>query len=264
MPKNSLIFHLLRPQIWPLLLLIGANILIIAPISPILRYTAALMLLAFLPGWVWLHPFFDPQRDNNPSQTSPLLDIPERFTLAIDLSLALTIFGSMFAVYLPGPLNLSQLLIMIDLLSAAGLVAIWWQSRSLPPPLPRSPAPVLSPALLSLTILLLLAALLRLPRLGYAEFHEDEAEALMLGVRLLQGEDYALFLHRKGPAQMLVPLTFWLLTGHISETLARFPFALSSILSVAALFFMGWRWFNWQAGAIAGLLWAINGYAIAF
>ncbi|HXV97108.1 MAG TPA: DUF1616 domain-containing protein, partial [Anaerolineae bacterium] len=91
MPKNSLIFHLLRPQIWPLLLLIGANILIIAPISPILRYTAALMLLAFLPGWVWLHPFFDPQRDNNPSQTSPLLDIPERFTLAIGLSLALTI-----------------------------------------------------------------------------------------------------------------------------------------------------------------------------
>jgi hypothetical protein len=86
----------------------------------------------------------------------------------------------------------------------------------------------------------------------------------MLGVRLLQGEDYALFLHRKGPAQMLVPVTFWLLTGRITETLIRFPFALSSILSAITLFFMGRRWFSWQAGLLAGLLWVINGYAIAF
>jgi hypothetical protein len=237
-----------HPYLWPLLLTIVANGLIIANTAPALRYAAALMLLALLPGWVWLHFFF-----KQPT------DILERFTVAIGLSLALTIFGAMFAVYLPGPLTTSQLLISNDIIIVVGLVTAWWrQHQVLLPLFPHRRA------LAVFVILMILAAALRLPRLGYAEFHEDEAEALMLGVRLLQGEDYALFLHRKGPAQMLLPVAFWLLTGRTTELMARFPFALSSILSVATLFFLGRRWFNWQAGAVAGLLWAINGYAIGF
>jgi hypothetical protein len=174
----------------------------------------------------------------------------------------------MFAVYLPGPLDLPRLLFIINAVIIAGLVVIWRQ-HNIPNPPTHQPPPSSSPRLLVSSFLLLaalflLAAFLRLPRLSYAEFHEDEVEALMLGVRLMQGEDYALFLHRKGPAQMLVPLAFWLLTGQITETMARFPFALSSILSVATLFFIGRRWFNWQAGAITALLWAVNGYSIAF
>lgn len=257
MSRNSASFHLSHPLLWPLPLLIGANALIITPTPPGLRYVAALTLLAFLPGWVWLHALFDP-----PSQKSSRLDIAERFILAIGLSLALTILGAMYAVYLPGPLAVSQLLLLLDTITLAGLAAIWWQNR------PSASRPLhsrsLAPSVIILVVLLLLTAALHLPRLGYAEFHEDEAEALMLGVRLMQGEDYALFLHRKGPAQMLVPLAFWLLSGQITEGLARFPFALSSILSAAALFIIGRRWFNGPAGAMAALLWAINGYAIAF
>ncbi|MBI1879029.1 MAG: glycosyltransferase family 39 protein [Chloroflexi bacterium] len=238
------------------------------PAFPGLRYVAALILLAFLPGWVWLQALFAPSPPNDEPKTPTLLDLLERLTLAIGLSLALTIVGTMFAVYLPGTFTLLQLLITINVLILTGLVVIWWQQRFTlyalrftlhalrftPNTLP----------IITLLVLLLLAATLRLPRLGYAEFHEDEAEALMLGVRLMQGEDYALFLHRKGPAQMLIPLAFWLLTGQITEAMARFPFALSSILSVATLFFIGRRWFNGQTGAIAALLWAINGYGVAF
>ncbi len=267
MPKNSAPFHPLHPLLWPLLLLIGANALVITPAFPGLRYVSALTLLAFLPGWIWLQVLLPPSPLNDEPKTPRPLDLPERLTLAIGLSLALTIIGVMFAVYLPGTLNLLQLLIVVNIFILAGWVAIWRRQRSPASPPPRPPASPLrltASLLILLVTLLLLAAALRLPRLGYAEFHEDEAEALMLGVRLMQGEDYALFLHRKGPAQMLVPLVFWLLTGHITETLARFPFALSSILSVATLFFLGRRWFNWQAGAIAGLLWAVNGYAIGF
>lgn len=237
-----------QPYIWPLLLLIVANGSIIADISPGLRYATGLVLLSFLPGWVWLQAFFD-----KPS------DLAERVTIAIGLSLALTILGAMFAVYLPGPLSLSQLLVIVNTIVMTGLVALWWPKRSLTPKLFLS-----SHSIFILLALLLMAAALRLPNLGYAEFHEDEAEALMLGVRLFQGEDYALFLHRKGPAQMLIPVTFWLFSGRITEVLARFPFALSSMLSVMTLFFIGRRWFSWQAGLIAGLLWAINGYAIGF
>ncbi|MBN1995186.1 MAG: glycosyltransferase family 39 protein [Anaerolineae bacterium] len=218
----------------------------IKPIPPELRYAAVLILLAFLSGWVWLQAF-----------SVRLDDMAERLVLAIGLSLALTTLAAMLAVYLPGPLTDSQLLIINNVLIGGGLIIIWRQRGGTRSPVARN-------FTLIFVALVILAAALRLPRLGYAEFHEDEAEALMLGVRLLQGEDYALFLHRKGPAQMLTPVSFWLLTGRLDETLARFPFAFSSILSATTLFFMGRRWFNWPAGLIAGLLWAVNGYAIGF
>jgi hypothetical protein len=244
-----------QPHLWPLLLLAVADGLIVANAPPGLRFSAALILLMFLSGWVWLQALFDRPAD-------PF----ERLMLAAGLSLALTILTAMGAVYLPGPLTAGQILIVSNAQIIAAPAIIWWRQSTRPGPetIIPSRSPILRPDIIILIGLLLLAALLRLPRLGYAEFHEDEAEALMLGVRLFQGEDYAIFLHRKGPAQMLLPVTFWLLTGHIDETLARFPFALSSMLSVATVFLIGRRWFGWPVGATAGLLWAINGFAIAF
>ncbi len=232
--------------ILPIALLIAADGLILAQIDP-LRPIATLILLAFLPGWLWLQYF------------NPPVDGPERITLAVGLSLALTIAVTMLTVYLPGPLSATQLLVVVNGIILGGLLMNQHAGKSA-----YEKSPLSSQILIALALLLLLAAALRLPRLGYAEFHEDEAEALMLGVRLFQGEEYALFLHRKGPAQMLLPVAFWLFNGGITEMLARLPFALSSILSVATLFFMGRRWFNWQVGFAAGLLWAINGYSIAF
>jgi hypothetical protein len=239
--------RLAQSYLWPLFVFIAANLLLLAQRGPALTYLAALVLLAFLPGWIWLGVFFEQP-----------VECGERLALAVGLSLALTIFSMMGVVYWPGSLRATPVLIVINVTILVGLAALWRRAGAVS-------APACSPALLwAMLLLLLLAAALRLPRLGYAEFHEDEAEALMLGVRLLQGEDYALFLHRKGPAQMLLPVAFWLLTGQIDESLARFPFALSSLLSVITLFFIGRRWFNWQAGLIAALLWAINGYAIGF
>ncbi|MCB0167191.1 MAG: glycosyltransferase family 39 protein, partial [Anaerolineae bacterium] len=242
---SKLISHRL---LWPTVLLMAANGLILTQAPLILRFPAALLLLAFLPGWAWAQGLVDPS-----------LDLIERLTLAVGLSLALSIFGALFTVYLPGPITLGQLLLTLNAITIIGLGVAAWQHRA--------GASALSMRWfipLSLILLLALAAALRLPRLGYAEFHEDEAEALMLGVRLLQGEDYAIFLHRKGPAQMLLPVAGWLLSDRLTETLARWPFALSSLFSVAAIFILGRRWFNWQIGLIAALLWAINGYAIAF
>ncbi|MCB0192741.1 MAG: glycosyltransferase family 39 protein [Anaerolineae bacterium] len=234
--------------LWPIILLMAANGLILTQAPLILRYPAALLLLVVLPGWVWTQNLVD-----------HTLDRIERITLAVGLSLALSIFGSLLAVYLPGPLTVSHLLTTLDAIIIIGLGVNLWQHRADTAPL--SPHWLIP---LSLVLVLMLAAALRLPRLGYAEFHEDEAEALMLGVRLLQGEDYAIFLHRKGPAQMLLPVAGWLLSDRISETLTRLPFALSSLFSVAAIFILGRGWFNKQVGLIAALLWAINGYGIAF
>ncbi|MCB0209595.1 MAG: glycosyltransferase family 39 protein [Anaerolineae bacterium] len=243
----SNLFH--QKLLWPTLLLVATDALILGHAPLFLSYPAAILLLMFLPGWVWGQFFFADRRN-----------IPERITLAVALSISLTVFGSLFTVYLPGTMSLHQLLIVINGVIIVGLGVDGWVHRATTPP-----ASVLNFLLPStLIFVLLLAAALRLPRLGYAEFHEDEAEALMLGVRLLQGEDYAIFLHRKGPAQMLLPVAGWLLSDRITETLARLPFALSSLFSVAALFILGRYWFNKQVGLIAALLWAINGYAIAF
>lgn len=248
-----------QPYLWPLVLLIAADSLIIATSGPPTRYAAALTLLLFLPGWVWVEAFFN-----------PLLNLAERLVLAIGLSLALTVFGAMLAAYLPGPISEAKLLVITNSITLVGLGVVWYQNyqqRQSTNQHPLKHNPLLFTNyqfLLTLLLLILLAAALRLPRLGYAEFHEDEAEALLLGTRLFQGEDYALFLHRKGPAQMLLPVSFWLLTNRLTEALARFPFALNSILSVVTLFFIGRRWFGLWPGAIAAGLWAINGYAIAF
>jgi hypothetical protein len=233
--------------IWPPVLLAAADFIILVSTQPDLRFGAALVLLLFLPGWVWIR-----------GLAGHALTLLEQVALAVGLSLALLIFGAMVAVYWPGPISPQKLLVMSNLATVAGLIVYKFNAKTQRPEAPKVFVGV------SILLVVLLAASLRLPRLGYAEFHEDEVEALMLGVRLFQGEDYALFLHRKGPAQMLVPVSIWLLTGRITESLARFPFALSSTLSVVVIFLIGKRWVSWQAGAVAALLWASNGYAIAF
>ena len=153
------------------LLLVADALALFAP-WPGLRYLAALSLFAFLPGFIWLQALFE-----QPPEPE------ERLTLSVGLSLALTILGVMVVVYWPGPLQKSQLLAVSNLLVGTGLAVMAWQRKI--------PSSLLTPAFKPLvwaTVLALFlgAALLRLPRLGYAEFHEDEAEALMLGVRLLQ------------------------------------------------------------------------------
>ena len=182
--------------------------------GPRRRSRAAALLL---PGWAWLEAWLPDFREG-----------VWRIILAAGLSLILTSLGTLYLSYLPGPLTEGHLLALCALLT-------------LPPwavALRRRPAPLIWPdrrLALLLGVVLVLAAALRLPRLGYAEFHEDEVEVTSLATRTIGGEDYAVFLHRKGPEQMLPPLAGWLLAGRITEGWARLPFALAGLLGVAAL-----------------------------
>jgi 4-amino-4-deoxy-L-arabinose transferase-like glycosyltransferase len=115
-----------------------------------------------------------------------------------------------------------------------------------------------------LLIVLATAAAMRLPRLGYAEFHEDEVEVTSLAVRAIYGEDYAVFLHRKGPVQMVVPLAGWLMTDRITEGWARLPFATASLLAVLTVTLFTYGVAGWWGGLATGLLLAFNGYFLAF
>ncbi|RME44086.1 MAG: hypothetical protein D6796_12235 [Caldilineae bacterium] len=210
------------------------------------RAAAATLLLFFLPGWAWLEAW--------PAAPRRVL---WRLVLAFSLSLSLTGLGTLYLAYLPGPLTKAHL---AGLLAAITLPPVLIALRRRPQPL-EWPAPKFW---IPLLLLLLLAAGLRLPMLGYAEFHEDEVEVTSLAAQTLGGTDYAVFLHRKGPLQMLVPLSGWLAADRITEGWARFPFALASLMGLLAVALLVCRVAGPAAGLTAGLLLALNGYSLVF
>jgi hypothetical protein len=231
---------------WPLWLWAGATLGIVLANWFEVRVVAASLFLFFLPGWAWLEAFSSEPQDGM-----------WRILVAAGLSLGLTSLGTLYLAYLPGPLTEQHVLIMGTVLTLLPLATAFRRQRE----------PLTWPdrrLWLLLLLVLGLAVMLRLPRLGYAEFHEDEVEVTSLVVRAIKGEDYAVFLHRKGPEQMLVPLAEWLLAGRITEGSARLPFALASILGVITVSMLAAQVAGRIGGLTAGLLLALNGYFVAF
>ena len=90
-------------------------------------------------------------------------------------------------------------------------------------------------------VLLALAAALRLPGLGYHEFHADEAVLLRQAGRAVEGQDDALAEHTKGPGEIALTLALYRGVGTVDEGLARLPFGLMSVGSVLATAWLGRR-----------------------
>ncbi|NJN81565.1 MAG: glycosyltransferase family 39 protein [Caldilineaceae bacterium] len=61
-----------------------------------------------------------------------------------------------------------------------------------------------------------------------------------------------------------MPTTLYALTGHLTETTARLPFALANLTALFAVFLLGWRLLGPIAGWSAALLLALDGYFIGF
>jgi 4-amino-4-deoxy-L-arabinose transferase-like glycosyltransferase len=231
---------------WPLgLWIVVAFTLVLVDWFPA-RVGAATVALFFLPGWAWLEAWSPRPREG-----------VWRVIMAAGLSLIVTSLGTLYLVYLPGPITERHLLAFSAVLTLPPLLValrrhnptLSWPDRRL---------------WLLLVMVMFLAAVMRLPRLGYAEFHEDEVEVTSLAVRAISGEDYAVFLHRKGPVQMLVPLAGWLLTDRITEGWARLPFAMASLFGVLCVALFVYDIAGWWGGLVAGLLLAFNGYFVAF
>jgi 4-amino-4-deoxy-L-arabinose transferase-like glycosyltransferase len=242
-------FFLVSPLSLLLTLAIADGVILFSD-AVVPRYLAALFLLVLLPGWAWLRLFPLPDK----------VDIIERIALAMGIGYTLSFLGGLAVHYLPGPLTLVQLLLSSNLL--IGLPLAWglWRRQSASHTLSWPSRG----AILRLVLLLAVAAALRFFALGYAEFHEDEIEVTTFALRAIKGEDYALFLHRKGPVQMLVAADFWVLGGRISEGPARMPFALAGLAGVLALYLLGRRMWGERAGLLAGAFAALNGYLVAF
>ena len=59
--------------------------------------------------------------------------------------------------------------------------------------------------------------------------------AVLRGAAVIQGYDDVLFLHKKGPGEILIPTAIFSALGNITETTARLPFAIANLTALAAI-----------------------------
>lgn len=109
-----------------------------------------------------------------------------------------------------------------------------------------------------------LAGFFRFANIGYAEFHGDEARAVLRAAAVIQGEEDVLFLHRKPPGEILLPTAVFAYAGHINEAAARIPLALANMTALLGVLLLGWRMRGLAMGWAAMLICALDGYLVAF
>lgn len=229
-----------------------AQALLFAPLPDWMRVGALLLWAAFIPG----HLFVEVVGRDFGAPATQL----EWGVYAVGAGYALLVALLILLSYLPGPLLTWHLHVAVDLMLLALFVAAW-------PIAGEEPRPQLSLPrweIVALLFILVLAAGLRLLNLGYAEFHGDEARAVLRAAAVIQGYDDVLFLHKKGPAEILFPTAIFATLGNITETTARFPFAIANLTAIAAVFWLGRRLLGPIAGLAAALLLAVDGFYIGF
>jgi len=193
------------------------------------------------------------------------LGIVERALLAVGLGYVSVVLGTLILHFLPGPLTRAHLLIFSDALVLVLLVLIVLRASVRSEGADGRPSGLdYGKRWLALLILLLVAAVFRLANLGYSEFQGDEVAVLHRATDVLQGRDDALFLHKKGPAEILLATLTYGAAWRINEGVARFPFAMANLCGVVGLYVLGHRAFSHRAGWWAALLVALNGFLVAF
>ncbi len=239
-------------------------LLIYLPAQSNLQLIGASLLLLFWPGWSLLNLLF----------LKPNFYISLTFLL-LGSSYASSLLIALYLIYLPGEITQTKLIgsLVIWVMTLYGLrflrdsYHLWSASSAEEVEDVTLLWGIKKTRLVQAGLLILLLGLalsLRYPLLGYSEFHEDEIEINNLALRIISGEEYALFLHRKGPIQTLLPLVIWLNTGWVTEFISRFTFMLASVFGVGIVYVLTESLSNRRAAISAALLLTVNGLSIAF
>ncbi len=222
-------------------LLVYAEVAFVA--IPWWRWFAIMTLSWWLPGflliWRW-------------SPTA--LDWPTAIVMGLGLGWGWQIGLILLLHWLPGPLSYSLFLTTYASGALLLLLLCWHKPLHLHAVDKRTVGWLL--------LLLLIALLLRLPALGAHEFHQDETHLLRRANEALRGDDEALARHTKGIGEIASVMVAYRALHTVNEQTARFPFALASVGSILALGLLGLRLCNGRVGFAAGLLFALNGFAI--
>ena len=238
-----------------LLLLLALSLLQSSWLSPPpLRLLVSFVLTWWLPGLLLLRIVQPPD-----------VDSPTALLLSIGLGLGWMMGVALILYHMLGPI--SQRLLIASYTGGAlllGIINLWLHPSQ---QVERQRAPEHDGALsvrvwLLLLLLFGVALLLRLPGLGYHELHVDEVTVLRAARRVIEGVPNVLAQHTKGPGEILVSVVGYRLLGNIDESTARLPFALMSVAGVLALMLLGRRIFSAMIGFWAGILLALNGFAL--
>ena len=213
-----------------------------------LLFASGMALMVIAPGWILVELVL-PRREAT--------DALERLLLIIGAGYAVLVAWGLVAHYLPGPLvpSTGAMYLLPSL-----LLALFWRRRrpsGEPRPVPRA-------IWIQVGAVVLFGALLRLPDIGYAEVQGDEATIMLKAASALQGRTDAIFIHKKGPAEILIATMFYGLEDRASEVLVRLPFAFATLAGLAVVYLLGRSMFSPAAGLIAGLLLGLNGFFIGF
>ncbi len=252
-----------------LLALLICDLLLLLPTPDMIASWAALSLAALLPGHLlvtlWLG-----------GNARTLEGLGERFVYGVGVGYGLLVLILLGLSYLPGGLTFAGVALTFNAVVMLLIGVTWWQSRTgqsrtrLPQDAASSfllPAFDLNFAnwqVVALLALLLGAGYLRFTHLSYSELHGDEALVALRAVDVIQGWERALFIHKKGPGEILIGTALYVLTGRLTEYAAHLPFALASWTGVLATYLLGRRWFGPVAGWWAGAMVAVDGYLMAF
>ncbi len=215
--------------------LLGDLVILLVPAGD-WRSAAAFAVLWLLPGLGWAYV------------------LRGRWLMGSGLGLTINVLLALLLHYVPGPVPFALALVAFSGAALAPAAVAFRADR---------PPDRLWPSRAALLLLLLVAAF-RLPWLGYSEFQGDEGVIMVRAAAALEGDDQELFLHQKGPIEILLPLASWSLGGAIDEFWARLPFAWASILGVLTVAQLARRWFGETAGWVSGLVLAIEGFEVAF
>jgi len=237
-----------RNRLWYLAALLAANLSLLLPNAHPLRVAGALLLVALLPGLSWTSCFA--------AREAPWL----RWLIAAALSYAFTTLSAFLIHYLPGPVRTWQLLASLILLALLPLLV----TKSLKTPAPSLPRWPAIRAHLPFLLILGVAIFLRAANLSYSEFQGDEALAMIAAAEALEGHEDALFLRSKGPAEVLLPMALWRLTGTTTEAIARLPFTVAALLAIVTIYLIGQAAGNRRVGWLAAGFFAFSGFMVAF
>jgi hypothetical protein len=183
----------------------------------------------------------------------------ERLLIASGISLLLVALLVLLSGYLPGDVSPWYIAGGLLAIIVPPLQAIWRRGT-----LVHINLEVSKKHWLALGAIVLIALFLRLTNLGYKEFQGDEGTIMVRAASILTGDENEIFLHQKGPVEILLPAATWALAGTIDDYWSRLPFTWAGLLEVVAIYWLARIWFGRKAGVVAGLLFALGGFGIAF
>ncbi|MEZ4866512.1 MAG: glycosyltransferase family 39 protein [Caldilineaceae bacterium] len=250
--------------LWLALGLAAAAHLLLWPTAPLMmQAVGALLLSALAPGLLLVDLLVGRSSAPPPWWERLLYSIGAGYSNLVLILLGIS--------YLPGGVTRSQLFTFYDLWLL--LLAILWLwlpvgKVTADPTTAQWPEVRSHPANtwigVGMLVLALVGGCLRFTDLGYAEFQGDEARLALHAAEIIQGYESALFVHKKGPVEILLPTVIYAFSNHLTETTARLPFALASFTALFGALLLGWRLFGPVAGWSAALLLALDGYLVAF